>query len=47
VNSVEDYRRAVTKLKPGDNVVFKVLRRQDDKVLTVFLPGVVPADHQQ
>jgi serine protease Do len=47
VNSVEDYRRAVAKLKPGDNVVFKVLRRQDDKVLTVFLPGVVPADHQQ
>jgi len=47
VNSVENYSRAVAKLKPGDNVVFKVLRRQDDKVLTVFLPGVVPLDHQQ
>ena len=47
VTSVENYRKTVAKLKPGDNVVFKVLRRQDDKVLTVFLPGVVPADHAQ
>jgi serine protease Do len=48
VNSVEDYRKAVSKLKPGENVVFKVLRRQDnDHVLTVFLPGVVPAENQQ
>jgi serine protease Do len=47
VNSVEEYRRVVAKLKPGDNVVFKVLRRQDDKVLTVFLPGVVPSDQHQ
>ena len=46
-NSVEDYRRAVAKLKPGDNVVFKVLRRQDDKVSTVFLAGVVPSENQQ
>jgi hypothetical protein len=44
---VEEYRRVVAKLKPGDNVVFKVLRRQDDKVLTVFLPGVVPSDQHQ
>ena len=48
VTSVAEYRAAVTKLKPGDQVVFKVLRRQDaDKILTVFLPGVVPADNQQ
>jgi S1-C subfamily serine protease len=48
VNSVEDYRKAVGKLKAGDSVVFKVLRRQDgDRVLTVYLSGVVPADSKQ
>jgi serine protease Do len=48
VNSVEDYKRAVAKLKPGTNVVFKVLRRGDgDRTMTVFLPGVVPAENQQ
>jgi serine protease Do len=48
VTSVDEYRKTVSKLKPGDQVVFKVLRRQDsDRVLTVFLPGVVPADNQQ
>jgi S1-C subfamily serine protease len=48
VNSVDDYKRAVAKLKPGANVVFKVLRRGDgDRTMTVFLPGVVPADSQQ
>jgi serine protease Do len=48
VNSVEEYRKAVAKLKPGESVVFKVLRRSDgDRVLTVFLPGVVPAENQQ
>jgi serine protease Do len=45
VMSVDDYRKAVTKLKAGDNVVFKILRRSlTDRVMTVFLPGVVPAD---
>ena len=45
VASMEDYKSAVSKLKPGGNVVFKVLRRADnDHTLTVFLPGVVPAD---
>ena len=45
VSSVEDYKKAVAKLKPGQNVVFKVLRRGDNEhTLTVFLPGVVPAD---
>jgi serine protease Do len=45
VTSVDEYHRAVSKLKPGENVVFKVLRRgNSDRVMTVFLPGVVPAD---
>jgi len=45
VTSVDEYRKAVDKLKPGENVVFKVLRRSPtDRVMTVFLPGVVPAD---
>jgi serine protease Do len=45
VGSVDEYKKAVTKLKPGQDVVFKVLRHGDnDKTLTVFLPGVVPAD---
>jgi serine protease Do len=48
VTSVDDYRRAISKLKPGDNVVFKVLRHSaTDRVMTVFLPGVVPADSKQ
>jgi len=48
VGSVADYKAAMSKLKPGQNVVFKVLRRQDnDRVLTVFLPGVVPTDNAQ
>src|SRR5467141_808126 len=43
ISSVDDYKRAVAKLKPGNNVVFKVLRRGDgDRTFTVFLPGVVP-----
>src|ERR1700682_34214 len=48
VSSLDDYRKTVGRLKPGENVVFKILRRQDtDRVLTVFLPGVVPAEHQK
>jgi serine protease Do len=48
VGSVADYRSAIGKLKPGDSVVFKVMRHQDsDRVLTVFLPGVVPAESQR
>jgi serine protease Do len=49
VNSVSDYRHAVSKLKPGQEVVFKVLRRQpeNDQLLTVFLAGVIPADARQ
>lgn len=45
VTSVDEYRKAVARLKSGENVVFKVLRRsQTDRVMTVFLPGVVPTD---
>jgi serine protease Do len=48
VASVAEYKAALGKLKPGQNVVFKVLRRQDnDRVLTVFLPGVVPPQNAQ
>jgi serine protease Do len=48
INSVEDYKRAAAKLKPGSNVVFKVLRRGDaDRTFTLYLSGVVPADSQQ
>src|SRR5271156_7037103 len=48
VNTVDEYQKAVSQLKPGSNVVFKVLRRQDsDRVLTVFLPGIVPAENQK
>src|SRR5271155_4637152 len=48
VSTVEEYQKAVSQLKPGSNVVFKVLRRQDsDRVLTVFLPGIVPAENQK
>jgi serine protease Do len=45
VTSIEEYRRAVSKLKVGENVVFKVLRHANsDRVMTVYLPGVVPAE---
>lgn len=48
VGSLDDYRNAVAKLKAGQSVVFKVLRRQDsDRILTVFLSGVVPAAEGQ
>ena len=47
VSSVADYRRIASKLKAGDSIVFKVLRKQDsDRVLTVFLSGVVPVENQ-
>jgi hypothetical protein len=42
---VDDYKKILGKLKAGDSVVFKVLRHADsDRVLTIFLPGVVPAE---
>jgi len=48
VGSMDDYKSAITKLKAGENVVFKVLRRGDNEhTLTVFLSGVVPAEGKQ
>jgi serine protease Do len=48
VSSVDEYRKVVAKLKPGENVVFKVLQRGDnERTLTVFLSGVVPAENKQ
>jgi len=44
VSSVAEYRRAVSGLKPGSNVLFKVQRRSgSDQFDTVYLAGVVPA----
>ncbi|HUL32374.1 MAG TPA: Do family serine endopeptidase [Candidatus Eisenbacteria bacterium] len=44
VTSLDDYRKAVATLKPGQNVVFKIFRRNGDRVMTMFLPGVVPTE---
>ena len=45
VTSIDEYRKAIAKLKTGDNVVFKIMRHGfNDRVMTVFLPGVVPAE---
>ncbi len=47
VNSVAEYRRAVSGLKPGQNVLFKVQRRSgSDQFDTVYLAGAVPAPEQ-
>jgi S1-C subfamily serine protease len=45
INGLADYRREMAKLKPGQDVLFKVAppRGTNDRVLTVFLAGVVPA----
>ena len=43
VNDVADFQRVMSGLKPGQNVVFRVLRRTpNNRFLTVFLAGVVP-----
>ena len=47
VNSVAEYRRAVSGLKAGQDVLFKVQRRSgSDQFDTVYLAGVVPAPEQ-
>ena len=44
VSSLTEYRRAVAELKPGQNVLFKVMRRDGGERLdTIYLAGVVPA----
>ena len=48
ISSVADYHKAVSSLKPGEDITFKVLRRQDgDRMLTLYLSGKVPSDSQQ
>ena len=43
VNSMDDYLKAVSKFKPGQEAVFKVVRHGDsERLLTIFLAGVVP-----
>jgi serine protease Do len=43
VSSMADYRAQVAKLKPGDDVLFRVARHGDgDRVLMLFLAGAVP-----
>jgi S1-C subfamily serine protease len=47
VNTVAEYRRAVSGLKAGQDVLFKVQRRSgSDQFDTVYLAGVVPAPEQ-
>jgi serine protease Do len=44
VSSVADYRRAVSGMKPGQDVLFRVRRRTGgDQFDTVYLAGAVPA----
>jgi serine protease Do len=45
VANVTEYRRETAKLKPGQDVLFKVSRHGDrDVVLTLFLAGAVPSE---
>ena len=43
ISGLSDYKAAMAKLHPGEDVLFKVARRSDsDRVLTLFLAGAVP-----
>jgi serine protease Do len=48
VTTVAEYKKAIAGLKPGQDVVFKVLRSQgqNDRTATVLLAGVVPAEEK-
>jgi serine protease Do len=49
VTSVAEYKKAIAELKPGQDVVFKVLRSNPgptQRTATVLLAGVVPADEK-
>ena len=47
VGSVSEYRRVVSGLKQGQDVLFKVRRRTgNDQFDTVYLAGAVPAPEQ-
>ena len=44
VSSLAEYRAQMAKLKPGQDVLFRVARRSDnDRVLMLFLAGAVPS----
>ena len=46
VKSADDYRKLIANMKPGEDVVFKVLRHADnERMLTIFLAGIVPQMH--
>jgi serine protease Do len=50
INSLADYRREIGKLKPGQDVLFEVLRRSGndtERMLTMLLAGTVPANSAQ
>jgi serine protease Do len=42
VYTVADFQREITKLRPGQDVLFKVLQRRAQQTLTVYLAGVIP-----
>jgi S1-C subfamily serine protease len=45
VAKLSEYKREITKLKPGNDVLFKVARHSEaGRLLTVFLAGSVPAE---
>jgi serine protease Do len=47
ISSVADYRHATESLKPGDDILFKVIRHGDSgEMLTVLLAGYVPQPGQ-
>jgi serine protease Do len=47
VGGMNDYKREMAKLHAGQDVLFKVARRTDnDRVLTLFLAGAIPASAQ-
>jgi serine protease Do len=48
VASVSEYNTALAALKPGQRVIFKVLRHDETgRVLTVYVAGVVPTAQEQ
>ncbi len=45
VANLTDYRHETSRLKPGQDVLFKVSRRgESDRILTLFLAGAVPSE---
>ena len=47
ITSLADYKAQMAKLKPGNDVLFKIARRSDSEtVLTLFLAGAVPSPQQ-